>query len=220
MPTCNICGGTEFTEFNKRDQALCKSCLSLERHRALRYVLEKCGYIKDDIFPHKRVLHLAPEKATWSYMSKIYPFYLATDMAPEKYSHLKCLKMRFPDDFSIFPSDYFDLILHNHVLEHFYGDYRLHILEFIRLLCPSGQMIFSIPFWGDKKVTIQGGENLQSDEERIKLFGQRDHVKRFGKDFLDFFALLKGNFEILRMPAEIANEANAADQIFVYTKCE
>lgn len=41
MIVCNICGAKDFKPFGAkpRDNALCVNCNSLERHRALHYVV-------------------------------------------------------------------------------------------------------------------------------------------------------------------------------------
>lgn len=188
----------------------------------MRYVLEKYG-----LFPGSpasdgisfRILHLAPEQATFNYMRQCHATYLTADAQPERYPGASCLKLKLPGDFRIFPDGYFDLIIHNHVLEHIPGDYRIHMLEFFRILAPGGHMVFTVPFTS-KSPTVQGGEYLQSDAERLEKFGQKDHLKMFGYDFPAFFSCLKGSFTQEILPPKEAKEFNAGDKVYVLNRQE
>lgn len=140
-----------------------------------------------------RILHLAPEP--WLYpllKERLASGYITADAYPEVYPHAPCLKLFFPQDFSIFPDGYFDAILHNHVLEHIPGHYGDHLEAFTRLLSPGGRMIFSIPGPYKGVPTREGGENLASDAERLEKFLQEDHYKMFGDDFVPRVQSLAG----------------------------
>lgn len=194
MATCNICGSSGFVDFNGRQKILCTSCKSLERHRLVRWTLDTLGYVTLCL-GSKRALHLAPEEMTHRYLAHaIGVGYVCSDLVPAKYPHAQCLKLALPEGFDIFPDCYFDLILHNHVLEHIPGDYRDHLTQFVRLLRSGGHMVFTVPGISRSSKTVQGGENLPSDEERLRLHGQSDHYKSFGYDFIDWFGSAPGNF--------------------------
>lgn len=47
----------------------------------------------------------------------------------KKYPHASPLKLALPGGFDIFSENYFDLILHNHVLEHIPGNYQDHLQQ-------------------------------------------------------------------------------------------
>lgn len=189
--TCNICGSNEFIGFGVqyRHNAQCINCSSLERHRALHYLLNNEGLLSAKK-GSRRCLQLAPEKVTHDYLVDAYgPGYTSADLFPEKYDYAKCLKLRLPEGFEIFPNDFFDLIIHNHVLEHIPGCFKSHINEFHRLLTPGGIMAFTIPDYRITKgikETIEGGEFLPSNEDRLKIHGQVDHYKTFGADLIDY----------------------------------
>lgn len=195
---CNICGSSEFSPYgqNPRLKAKCKKCGSLERHRAMHFVLEKNNLLSVQ-FGISRCLQLAPEKVTYDYLYSAYGSgYISADLFPENYPHAECLRLSLPDGFAIFPDNYFNLIVHNHVLEHIPGSFKLHIDEFFRILKPGGVMAFTIPENRIKSGTIktvEGGEFLESDAERLKMFGQIDHYKYFGLDLLDYLKV-KFNF--------------------------
>lgn len=219
MEICNICRNAEFVDFNGRARIQCSVCKSLERHRLVRWVLEKLGYLTANNAA-KRVLHLAPEEMTHRYLAKYLGVgYICSDLLPLKYPHAQCLNLALPEGFNILPDKYFDLILHNHVLEHIPGDYRDHLAQFVRLLCPGGQMVFTLPGISQTTKTVQGGENLTSDDERLRLHGQTDHYKSFGYDFIDWFAGAPGVFGPMQIPNEIRTALRAStDAIFVFSK--
>jgi SAM-dependent methyltransferase len=221
---CNICGSTEFSDFGvkPRANARCQGCGSLERHRALRHVLGIEGRLSDRKGVD-RCLQLAPEKVTHDYLAAAYGAgYLPADLSPAMYPYAKCLKLRLPEGFEIFPEGYFQLIVHNHVLEHVPGSYRAHIDEFHRLLQVGGAMAFTIPETGISKgvrETVEGGERLPSDEDRLREHGQGDHVRTFGLDLLDHLA---ARFSVSKpycfdddaMLREIRSMRNARGRVF------
>ena len=190
-PVCNICGSKSFTSFGRCNRAFakCCTCHSLERHRALRLALQRLGLLNPDFKGSRRCLHLAPELCTYQYLYDVYGTgYLIADPCPELYSGISCLKLTFPNDFLGFPSEFFDLIIHNHVMEHLPGSYQDHIHHFQRLLSPEGYMVFTFPdlFYRFGLRSIEGGESFSSDLERLRLFGQHDHFKWLGTDFVSY----------------------------------
>ena len=45
--------------------------------------------------------------------------------------------------------------------------------------------------------TIEGGENLASDEDRLREHGQKDHYKTFGTDLIEYINTKFAKFEAL-----------------------
>ena len=200
--TCNICGSNEFKPFGviPRSNAQCKQCNSLERHRAVHYFLNRNGMLEGRV-GKSRCLQLAPEKVTHDYLAPAFGTgYFAADLFPSKYKYARCLKLDLPDGFQIFPEQYFNLIVHNHVLEHIPGSFKSHIDEFHRLLAPDGVMAFTIPGYrimrGGRE-TKEGGEFLATDADRIREHGQGDHYKTFGTDLIDYLQTKFSKFEAL-----------------------
>ena len=184
-PTCNICGGTVFEEFRGRPGEQCANCGSKARHRVAWWIY-KTHFANADHDLKRPVLHLAPEPSLSPPLQDLFgPAYIAADPNPAAYSHASCLKLFFPKGYEFFPDRYFSIILHNHVMEHIPGDYVDHLQQFKRLLIKGGKMIFSVPGPYLDFDTIQGGEFLETDEERLERFLQEDHFKLFGKDFED-----------------------------------
>lgn len=192
VPRCNLCGGVEFVTHMGRDGERCAVCGSLRRHRIALEVYRRKGMLtpRQDGGPI-RVLHLAPEYVLRKEIIRVVGAgYMCADSNPELYGSSQCLKLTLPQGFEIFPNDYFDYIIHNHVLEHIPGSFRSHLREFARILKPWGYHIFSVPGPDPNILTTEGGEHLANDSERLEHFGQRDHLKRFGRDLADAVAQL------------------------------
>lgn len=191
MAQCNICNGAAFAPFRGRPNEKCTQCGSLARHRVgwAVYQQELLGTEN----ANGRVLHLAPEPWLFPKLrGELSSGYICADPSPQTYPHAPCLKLFFPQDFTLFPDGYFTAILHNHVLEHIPGHYRDHLREFTRLLAPGGKMIFSIPGPYKGQPTKEGGEHLATDAERLEQFLQEDHYRLFGDDFEPTMQTLPG----------------------------
>ena len=128
--------------------------------------------------------------------------------------------MRLPEDFDIFPDEYFDLIVHNHVLEHIPGTYREHLARFLDILKPGGHMVFTVPVIRKDRPTLEGGEDLASNDERLKVHGQVDHYKTFGTDFLPYCNALPAQFYEMDISGEkrVELQASKLEPVFVLTK--
>lgn len=186
---CPICSGKKFGPYNGRENAQCRSCKALERSRYLWMILQRSEVLK----PEMRVLHIAPELCFMQVFSARYGRnYHPCDLYPEKYSNPACevYKMDLCHDLQKMPRSCFDLIIHNHVLEHIPCEVGAVIAMFNQLLVPGGKQFFSVPFRG--QTTREDLSPTLSADERTKLFGQSDHLRLFGT--VDFPAFLKRKF--------------------------
>ena len=214
-PVCNICGSTNFSSFGRPDRALakCCSCQSLERHRALQLTLNRLGLLNPNLKGQRRCLHLAPEVCTYRYLLEVYGAgYLVSDPCPDSYPEANCIKLSFPHDFIRFPSGFFDLIIHNHVMEHLPGSYHDHVNHFYRLLAPNGYMVFTFPdlFYQFGLPSVEGGEVFSSDAERLMLFGQEDHVKWLGVDFVSYLRSMFASVDLFYDPRATDDSSSMA----------
>jgi len=80
-----------------------------------------------------------------------------------------------------FHDNYFDFIICNHLLEHIQDD-RKAMRELFRVLRPKGFAILQVPISKYNKETFEDF-SITSPEERKKYFGQKDHVRIYGKDY-------------------------------------
>ncbi len=167
-----------------RANALCPSCLTLERHRLLLLFLkERTNFFTDKL----KVLHVAPE----------YPFIERFDQLPnldyitgDIESPLAKVKMDVHD--IPFEENTFDAVICNHVLEHVESDYKV-MGEFLRVLKPGGWAILQCPIDYSLEETYED-PSITDPLEREKAFGQDDHVRMYGRDYGK--RLQKGGFEV------------------------
>jgi hypothetical protein len=176
---CPVCNHRyrEFLPYgriNPRPNALCPSCLSLERHRLIWLYLKS----KTHFFEKKlSVLHIAPEPC---FMGRFERQHGDTYITADLESPLAKVKMDIHE--MPFGENQFDVVLCNHVLEHVQNDIQA-MQEIRRVLKPGGWAILQVPFFFPvPDITVE--DFLITDpREREKAFGQDDHVRKFGKDY-------------------------------------
>ena len=123
-----------------------------------------------------RLLHIAPEKNLQKVIKASTKInYISGDLNP-------LVADRKIDITDInFENDYFDFIICNHVLEHIVDD-RKAMRELFRVLRPEGFDILQVPISKKAKETFEDF-SITSPEERERYFGQKDHVRIYGKDY-------------------------------------
>ena len=163
-----------YGRINPRPNALCPSCLSLERHRLIWLYLQS----ETDFFQRpQQVLHIAPEHCFISRFKKQHGSgYVTADLeSPLAKVKMDIHKMPFPDN-------QFDVVLCNHVLEHVQDDIQA-MLEICRVMKPGGYAILQVPFFHPiPEVTVED-VTITEPRAREKAFGQADHVRKFGNDY-------------------------------------
>jgi predicted SAM-dependent methyltransferase len=155
-----------------RPEARCPICGALERHRLMYLYLTQ----KTDLFNgrRKKMLHVAPERELSRWFQKTeYIDYLSADLSS---SHAM-VRMDISD--IQYVDNTFDVIYCSHVLEHVPDD-RKALREFWRVLKIGGWAILQVPITSD--VTFED-PTVTSPAERERLFGQHDHVRRYGPDY-------------------------------------
>ena len=182
-----FCGSIRFQSFNGRPLSQCSLCNSVERHRDMYRYIEWNRILRKK----QTILHIAPEKGLYQKIIETTgrSNYFCADKDPNIYKNISkrsCIEIDISTNSFPFEKSFFDLIIHNHVLEHLSGSYKDHLSFLIALLKKEGRMIFTIPEILFPK-TVEYGENLSSDQERIRFHGQHDHVKTFGFDFIEYF---------------------------------
>ncbi len=156
-----------------RPNAICPGCYSKKRHRLLYLYLKQ----QTNLFSEKlRVLEIAPGP---------YSYRLFQTLPHAKYISLdyeSTLTMCRGDITSLpLPDASFDLVICYHVLEHVVND-RGAIKELHRILSNDGLLLVQVPI--DRDVTLED-PSVTDPEDRKRLFGQEDHVRAYGKDFVD-----------------------------------
>ena len=169
---------------NIRDNALSPGSLSLERHRLLWLYLQN----ETQIFKKKyKVLHVAPEQAFYKRFIKLNNLDYVTFDMNSPIAKIKGDICNLP-----FSENQFDFILCNHVLEHVNDDIAA-MLELFRVLKKNGVAILQVPIDLTKNKTYEDS-TITDKKERMKAFGQYDHVRIYGKDY--FERLEKSGFKV------------------------
>lgn len=82
-----------------------------------------------------------------------------------------------------YPDRSFDVLICSHVLEHVADDRRA-LREIRRVLVPGGRAILMSPIDQDLSVTLED-PSVTTLSDRLRIFGQEDHVRRYGCDFAE-----------------------------------
>ena len=172
-----VCCGSEWKAFGplgSDPNRVCPGCLSLERHRLLWLYLERER--SELLTTEKRVLHIAPEQSLQKRLRSLPQLdYLSGDLD----SHLADLQLDVTD--LEFPDASFDVVICNHVLEHVPDDRRA-MSELHRVLRPNGWAVLMVP--DVEEETTFEDPTAVTPEQRLALFGQEDHVRRYGRDYV------------------------------------
>ncbi|MFZ0456427.1 MAG: methyltransferase domain-containing protein [Ignavibacteriaceae bacterium] len=174
---CPVCGKT-FKKFlpagvENRENAVCPGCDSFERHRLLwLYMTSKINFSDKEF----RLLHFAPEDCLKEKISKLSNIkYVTTDLK-EPHVSLNSDIQKLP-----FKNNQFDIIICSHVLEHIPDD-KKGMQEILRVLKKNGWAILQVPINEDLEITYEDS-SITSSLERLKHFGQEDHVRIYGRDY-------------------------------------
>ncbi|HSJ66108.1 MAG TPA: methyltransferase domain-containing protein [Anditalea sp.] len=174
--TCPVCDH-QFKKFlpygrKARENALCPNCLALERHRLMYLFLkDQTSFFKVPL----KVLHVAPEICFIERFEALENIeYITADIE----SPLAKVKMDIHD--IPFEAETFDVVFCNHVMEHVDDDIK-SCQEINRVLKTNGWAIIQSPVYDIEK-TIED-KSITDPKEKEKIFGQRDHVRKYGKDY-------------------------------------
>lgn len=157
-----------------RPNERCPVCGALARHWLdWLFIREKTDLL--DGSP-KRMLHVAPEPSLIEQFRSIPGLeYITGDLdSPFADVTLDLRDMPFPDED-------FDVIYCSHVLEHIEEDRRA-IAELRRVCRSTGWAILQVPITADRTFEDPG---ITEPDERHRVFGQFDHVRRCGPDYAE-----------------------------------
>lgn len=186
---CPICENysKKFLKFGNpsRQDAQCPFCYSLERDRlAWLYLKRETTFFEPQA---KSMLHVAPEAIFQSHFQRlIKDKYVTADL----YRNDVMVKMDITD--IQYPDETFDIVYCSHVLEHVPDDKKA-MQEFYRVLKPNGWAILLVPI-------MEGATyedlSITDPEERLKLYGQEDHVRKYGTDLVYLNRLKEARFKV------------------------
>ncbi|MDQ4052742.1 MAG: class I SAM-dependent methyltransferase [Actinomycetota bacterium] len=176
---CPICHNVVRSEFRPgpggRPNASCPRCRSLDRHRFFAILLSMLEPVIDDV---DVLLEVAPSPETSPLLAELDPgLHLKFDLGADNrlVDVLGSLTETPLRDGSV------DLMVCYHVLEHIPDD-RAAMREMARVLSPGGVALVQVPF---RPGTVTDEDPDAPEEDRIRRFGQADHVRYYGDDFED-----------------------------------
>ena len=165
----------------RRLNMLCPRCHSTDRDRLIYlYLTSNALLSKQNI----SLLHIAPEPALKKFLKKFSNItYSCGDKFEKGYNGFYYDKDTKPLDLTSLPfsEKSFDIVICNHVLEHVVNEKKA-LNEIFRVLKPDGWAILQVPIACELAQTKDN--NADSDEKRVLLYGQRDHVRLYGLDYL------------------------------------
>ncbi len=165
-----------YGRINPRKNALCPGSMSLERHRLLWLFLKD----RTNFFQGKKdFLHIAPEACFMPKFEELHgERYITGDLeSPLAKVHFDIHEIPFEDNS-------FDIAMCNHVMEHVESDLKA-MSEIYRVLRPGGWAIMQVPFFPPLPEQTHEDLSISDPKERERLFGQDDHVRKYGNDYSD-----------------------------------
>jgi predicted RNA-binding Zn-ribbon protein involved in translation (DUF1610 family) len=179
---CSCCGyaGEFLPGPRQRPSAACPKCGSLERHRFLQLI---GPMIRSFWIPETRshqttsMIEIAPSHATRPFREL---FGVATTFDADPAADGRVVDVVASLTHLPMAADAVDVALVLHVLEHVPDDRRA-MAEIVRALRPTGVAVLQVPLSG-RPATDE--EILPSAEERSARYGQSDHVRLYGDDFI------------------------------------
>jgi SAM-dependent methyltransferase len=174
---CAACGTTVSREFRRgpdgRPNARCPRCGGLERHRFLSLLL---GALAPELRDLDTVVEIAPSRQSTVLIDRLGArrrIGLDFGYDGREVDALACLTRLPLREASV------DLLVCYHVLEHVADD-AAAMQEIARVLSPRGLALLQVPL----RFGVPTDEDpTATPEERVRRFGQADHVRWYGDDF-------------------------------------
>lgn len=199
----------------RRESMVCPGCASTDRERLIYLLITNP---ENKFLPAKSILHIAPEPALSSWIRH--------NQKNDNLQYIEGVKYHegfyyspniiLMDILNIsYPDNYFDLIICNHVLEHIEQD-RTAMKELLRVLKPGGKAILQVPWSPILDKTIEDNTVI-TPSEREKYFGQFDHVRLYGNDYIE--RLKEAGFHVSVMDVKnLMKEVNYLNSIALNPK--
>lgn len=173
----------------------CPYCHSVDKYRWLWYVIENYSTL---LQTQGKLLHFAPEEPIKERLQQnFHGDYVGGDLEPGRADYVVDMTN------ICFKEKSFDWIIACNVMEHIIEEKKA-VQELHRVLKPDGVIILSFPVAFDLERTFED-RSLVSEEERIKNFGQEDHVRLYGKDYIEHFVSY-GFYVTAYLPKDIMTE--------------
>jgi len=195
---CSCCG-SDLRSMQDRFgcERVCWACGSMERHRLVSIWFDR----NPDLFSSAMsMLHVAPERCLLPRLHAVPRIrYTGGDLG-RVFSRLRVdvTRLKFPDAS-------FDAVICNHVLEHVPDDARA-MSEIRRVLRPGGWALLLVPDVVEQGDVTDEDQSVRSAEDRLARFGQEDHVRVYGWDYVDRLRAAGFDVEVVRLERELDEE--------------
>lgn len=152
----------------------CPICGSSDRERYVYYIINMYTEL---LKGEHSVLHFAPEKMlSEKVREKCKNMYVSADIEQDRADVIADItNLQFKDG-------QFEYIICNHVLEHIKEENKA-FSEMRRCLKKEGILILTVPLCWEQKT--YENINIVTKDERIKYYGQADHVRLYGNDIIE-----------------------------------
>ncbi|MDB5450144.1 MAG: hypothetical protein JWQ52_1272 [Phenylobacterium sp.] len=148
-----------------RYDARCPECGSLERQRLIVLALERAQLVR----PEDRVLYFTPERPLAKYLHARVGDFASAGLRDSQQLEAE--------------DGAFDIVLASNILEHADDDLK-SLAELRRVLSPGGRLIITVPLVYGWESTYEN-PSIRSDEDRSHHFGERNHLRFYGRDLRD-----------------------------------
>ncbi len=183
----------------------CPFCQANDRERHLFLYFDRLKLWER--LPGAAVLHFAPERNLSRRIKELKPGrYVMGDLFPEDLFGRNAEIQRVDATDIQFPEATFDAVICNHVLEHV-PDALKALREFHRVLKPGGFAVLQTPFSNRLQRTIED-PGIDTEALRLAVYGQEDHARLFGRDFLGLIETAGLRLKLCRH-TEVATEDEA-----------
>lgn len=162
---CTVCGKNlkKFITLPNTD-SLCPNCGSLKRNRRLWSLLET-----EFLVPNSTVLDFSPSRCLYRKLKKTKSInYFSTDLSGDFIADYQ-----FDITHLEIANNSFDLVICYHILEHINDDIQA-MRELFRVMRPGAKALVQTPL---KEGKTYEDYSITIDEDRLKHFGQEDHVR-------------------------------------------
>lgn len=199
----------------KRD-VCCLKCGSHDRERLIYIFLKQVIRILDP-GENPSLLHIAPEpRLSQALRSSHLTTYICGDLFAEGYTYPDYVKnmdvLQLP-----FKDGSFDIVICNHVLEHIPEDKKA-MREICRVLAPEGFALLQVPISYELEYTMEDF-SIEDPQQRETMFGQEDHCRLYGMDYIDRLRDCGLDIEILNISKDYSQYCiNPNENLFVCRK--
>lgn len=162
MMICPCCNNEyqQFGVYRGRTNAICPACGSLERHRLIwLYLKQHTNFFVANL----NVLHCSPMPILFKKFAGLENLH---------YIPINVELGKFDIDVQSLPftTDFFDIIIASHILEHVKDD-KMALGEIFRTLKPGGYAILLVPISGKQTRIVQDGANEDITQDHLRIYG-------------------------------------------------